>query len=190
MDKSSSLGMSPGHPKKYPRGSSVKSWGCPRHPLFINKKHQVIFQCAIFLLLHALFIILGASLFSVVCLLFSIKLDPIIFCFGERHAPLHHIYFGVRYAPPVLHMNALFLLLLFCECSSLLVLCLALSFSLIFFSELVSLLVISSLIFMFIIYESYFIILLAVELEEKKFLAHSRANGSLCRLRHRFMHVM
>jgi hypothetical protein len=29
MDKSSSLGM-PTHPKKYPRGTSVKSWGCPR----------------------------------------------------------------------------------------------------------------------------------------------------------------
>src|SRR3954447_977248 len=82
-------------------------------------------------------------------------------------------------------MNALFLLLLFCECSSLLVLCLALSFSLIFFSELVSSLVSSSLILMIIIYESYFIIWLVVELEEKKFLAYSGANGSLCRLRHR-----
>src|SRR3954452_17895187 len=99
MDKSSNLGMSPGHPKKYPRGPSVKAWGCPRHPLFINKKHQVIFQSAIFLLLYALCVILGASLFSVMCLLFSIKLDPIIFYFGERHAPLHHIYFGVRHAP-------------------------------------------------------------------------------------------
>src|SRR3954447_1615908 len=96
-----------------------------------------------------------------------------------RFAVLHHIYFGVRHAPPVLHMNALFLLLLFCECSSLLVLCLALSFSLIFFSELFSLLVSSSLILIFIIYESYFIIWLAVELEEKKFLAYSGANGSL-----------
>src|SRR3954469_24923719 len=157
MEKKLNLGISPEYPKKYPRGSSIKAWGCPRHPLFINKNHQVIFQCAIFLLLHALCVILGASLFSVLCLLFSIKLDPIMFCFGERHAPLHHVYFGVRHAPPVLHMNALFLLLLFCECFSLLVLRLALSFSL-FFSELVSLLVSSSLIFMFIIYESYFIV--------------------------------
>src|SRR3954452_13752120 len=102
-----------------------------------------------------------------------------------RWAVLHNVYFGVRHAPPVLHMNALFLLLLFCECSSLLVLRLALSFSLILFSELVSLLVNSTLIFMFIIYERYFIIWLAVELEEKKFLAYSGANGSLCRLRHR-----
>src|SRR4051794_24602861 len=107
-----------------------------------------------------------------------------------RSAALHHVYFGVRHAPPVLHMNALFLLLLFCDCSSLLVLRLALIVSLILFSELVSLLVSSSLIFMFIIYESYFIIVLAVELEDKKFLAYSGANGSLCRLRHTFLHVI
>src|SRR3954451_8127836 len=103
-----------------------------------------------------------------------------------RSAVLHHVYFGVRHAPPVLHVNALFLLLMFCECSSLLVLRLSLTFSLIFFSELVSFLVSSSLIFMFIIYEIYFIIWLTVELEEKKFLAYSGAIGSLCRLRHRF----
>jgi hypothetical protein len=29
MDKSTSLGM-PTHPKKYPRGTSIKAWGCPR----------------------------------------------------------------------------------------------------------------------------------------------------------------
>jgi hypothetical protein len=29
MDKSSSLGL-PTHPKKYPRDTSVKAWGCPR----------------------------------------------------------------------------------------------------------------------------------------------------------------
>jgi hypothetical protein len=29
MDKSSSLGM-PTHPMKYPRGTSIKTWGCPR----------------------------------------------------------------------------------------------------------------------------------------------------------------
>src|SRR3954447_25805188 len=85
-----------------------------------------------------------------------------------RSAVLHHVYFGVRHALPVLHMNALFLLLLFCECSSLVVPRLALSFSLIFFSELVSLLMSSSLILMFIIYESYFIIWLAVKIGNRK----------------------
>jgi hypothetical protein len=29
MDKSSSLGMSMHHPKKNPRSTSVKAWGCP-----------------------------------------------------------------------------------------------------------------------------------------------------------------
>src|SRR3954452_1578230 len=90
MDKSSSLGMSPGHPKKYPRGSSVKAWVCPSHPLCINKKHQVIFQCAIFLLLHALCVILGASLF-LLCVYFVClfnKVGPIIF-FLERDTLLN-----------------------------------------------------------------------------------------------------
>src|SRR3954464_15639493 len=99
MDKSSSLGMSSGHPKKYPRGSSVKAWGCPRHLLFINKKHQVIFQCAIFLLLHALCVVLGVPLFSVVCLLFSISCTPSYLLWSETRSIVLHIYFGVRHAP-------------------------------------------------------------------------------------------
>src|SRR3954447_10341052 len=99
MDKSSSLVMSPGHAKKNPRGPSVKAWECPRHPLFINKKHQVIFQCAIFLLLHALCVILGASLFSVVCLLFSISWTPSYLLWSETRSAVLHIYFGVRHAP-------------------------------------------------------------------------------------------
>jgi hypothetical protein len=57
MDKSSSLVM-PTHPKKYPRGTSIKAWGCPRG------------TPSSFLLLHALCIFLGASVvlvFSFVC---------------------------------------------------------------------------------------------------------------------------
>ena len=86
MDKSSSLGMSPGHPKKYPRSTSVKAWGCPRHPLFINKKHQVIFQYAIFLLLHILCVVLGASLFlfSVCFVLFAVINSDHIIIVWER----------------------------------------------------------------------------------------------------------
>jgi hypothetical protein len=30
MEKNSSLGMPMHHPKKYPRSTSVKAWGCPR----------------------------------------------------------------------------------------------------------------------------------------------------------------
>jgi hypothetical protein len=44
----------PCHPKKYPRSTSIKAWGCPRHPLL---------QETIFLLLHMLCVFLGASLF-------------------------------------------------------------------------------------------------------------------------------
>ena len=64
MDKSSSLGM-PLHPKTYSRGTSVKDWGCPRHPLFINKAtgHLSMHYCAIFLLLHILCVVLRASFF-------------------------------------------------------------------------------------------------------------------------------
>jgi hypothetical protein len=70
MDKSSSLGM-PMHPKKYPRGTSAKAWGCPRGTPFFIGKNQVTFQDTIFLSLHALCIFLGASVvFAFTFLLF------------------------------------------------------------------------------------------------------------------------
>jgi hypothetical protein len=71
MDKSSSLGM-PTHPKKYPRGTSVKAWGCPRGTRSSSAKIRSPFN-TLFLLLHALCVFLGASvvlvfsLFSFVC---------------------------------------------------------------------------------------------------------------------------
>jgi hypothetical protein len=73
MDKSSSLGM-PKHPKKYPRGTSVKAWGCPGGTPSSSAKNQVTFQDTIFLLLHALCVFLGASVvfafgFILFCLL-------------------------------------------------------------------------------------------------------------------------
>jgi hypothetical protein len=61
MDKSSSLGMPMHHPKKYLRSTSVKAWGCPRGTPFFIGKNQVAFQDTRFLLLHALFVFLGAS---------------------------------------------------------------------------------------------------------------------------------
>ena len=61
------------------------------HPSPLHQqKYQVIFQCAIFLLLHILCVILGASLFlfavffSFFCFVCCNKwLDPIIRCLGE-----------------------------------------------------------------------------------------------------------
>ena len=66
----------------YSISTSVKALGCPRHSLLHQQKHQVIFPDTMFLLLHALCIILGAlfvfyfSLFGFVCC--SILLDSII----------------------------------------------------------------------------------------------------------------
>jgi hypothetical protein len=52
MDKSSSLGC-PCHPKKYPRGTSVKAWGCPRGTPSSSAKirspfNTLYFYCFIF----------------------------------------------------------------------------------------------------------------------------------------------
>jgi hypothetical protein len=68
------LGNAHATPKKYPRGTSVKAWGCPRRTPFFIGKNQVTFQNTIFLLLHALCVFLGASVvfvfsFLLLCLL-------------------------------------------------------------------------------------------------------------------------
>jgi hypothetical protein len=58
----------PYHPKKYPRSTSVKAWGCPRGTPSSSAKIRS--QDTIFLLLHALCVFLGAS----IVLVFSISL--------------------------------------------------------------------------------------------------------------------
>src|SRR3954447_22258034 len=50
-------------PRIYSRSKIIKAWGCPRHPLFHQQNYQVLFQYTIFLLLHILCVVLGASLF-------------------------------------------------------------------------------------------------------------------------------
>jgi hypothetical protein len=70
MDKSSSLGI-PMSPQEISKKYKHQSLGMPpRHPFFIGK-NQVTFQHTIFLLLHALWIFLGAL---VVCFQFSFVL--------------------------------------------------------------------------------------------------------------------
>src|SRR3954469_4119980 len=85
------LGDSHVTPRIYSISTSIKAWGCPRHPLFHQQKYQVLFQYTIFLLLHILCVVLGASLFffSVWFILVFCNnwLDPSSFCFGERRAP-------------------------------------------------------------------------------------------------------
>jgi hypothetical protein len=86
------LGDAHATPKKYPSGTSVKAWGCPRGTPFFIGKNQVTFQNTIFLLLHALCIFLGASL-----LLLSV-----FFCFACCNKWLDHIMFLLE------EMNSLF----------------------------------------------------------------------------------
>jgi hypothetical protein len=70
MNKSSSLGIPMHHPKKYPKSTSVKAWGCPRGTPFFIGKNQVTFQDTIFLLLYALCVFLVASVVFVFSFLF------------------------------------------------------------------------------------------------------------------------
>src|SRR3954469_25634836 len=92
--KRSSLGMPICTPNKYSRRLKSLSLGMPPCiPFFINN-HQFVPRCTIFLSLHALYAMLGASrsflflvCFSFVCC--SNKSDPsLLFCVGEKHAPL------------------------------------------------------------------------------------------------------
>ena len=95
--KSSSLGMPPCTPKKYPRRLKRLSLGMPPCIPFSINNHQFVLLHTIFLSIHMLCAMLGASrslLFSLICLvlvLFAVnnKLDPSIPCLGEKHAPLH-----------------------------------------------------------------------------------------------------
>src|ERR1043165_9590593 len=89
--KRSSLGMPMCTPNKYSSRLKRLSLGMPPCiPFFINN-HQSVLRCTIFLSLHALCAMLGASrsllfLFSFVCC--SNKSDPnLLFCVGEKYAP-------------------------------------------------------------------------------------------------------
>jgi hypothetical protein len=70
MDKSSSLGI-PMSPKEISKKYKRQSLGMPKAPLLHQQKYQIIFQDTIFLLLHILCVVLGASLF----------LCSVLFCF-------------------------------------------------------------------------------------------------------------
>ena len=91
--KSSSLGMPPCNPKKYSRRLKRLSLGMPPCIPFSINNHQFVLLHAIFLSLHALCAMLGASCFYfLVCLVLLAvhnKLDPSLHCLGEKHAPLH-----------------------------------------------------------------------------------------------------
>jgi hypothetical protein len=111
--------------KKY----KLQSLGMPpRHPFFIGK-NQVTFQNTIFLLLHALCIFLGASVF----------LLSVFFCFVYYNKWLDHIMLVLEGDILVFHLprTLRFSLLSFNECSLFLLLRLACIFRLDFCSDLV-----------------------------------------------------
>jgi hypothetical protein len=76
-------------PRNIQEVQASKLGDAPRHPFFINK-YEVIFQDTIFLLLHILYVFLGASLFSLsvfFCLVCCNKwLDPNIFLLEKTHS--------------------------------------------------------------------------------------------------------
>ena len=91
MDKSSSLGM-PMSPQEISKRFKRQSLGMPKASPSSSTKYQVIVLDAIFLLLHMLCVVLGASLFLFLVLfcfvLSSIWLDPIIFVLEKTHSVL------------------------------------------------------------------------------------------------------
>ena len=129
-------------PKKYPRSTSVKVWAGPRHPLLHQQNYQVIFLDTIFLFLHMICVILGASIFFLLSVLFCflavINGWILAFQVGERHAPFS--------LPRTLQFSLLFI----CECSVFASTAFSSCFSLKFCSELVGFLklyMINSLVF-------------------------------------------
>src|SRR3954468_17585528 len=93
-----SLGMPPCTPNKYSRRLKRLSLGMPPCiPFFINN-YQFVPRCTIFLSLHALCPMLGASLsllFLVSFVLFVVvtSYTRAFFCVGEKHAQLKLEYF-------------------------------------------------------------------------------------------------
>ena len=87
-------------PKKYSRRLKCLSLGMPPSIPFSINNYQFVFRSTIFLSLHALCAMLGASCslfpfqFSLALLAVHNKLEPSLLCVGEKHAPLqtrtHH----------------------------------------------------------------------------------------------------
>ena len=92
--KRSSLGMPLCTPKKYSRRLKRLSLGIPPCIPFSINNYQFVFRSTIFLSLHVLCAMLGASCFqfpfqfSLALLAFHNELELSFLCVGEKHAPL------------------------------------------------------------------------------------------------------
>jgi hypothetical protein len=127
MDKSSSLGM-PTHPKKYPRGTSVKAWGCPRGTPSSSAKIRSPFKTLYFYcFMHFAFFLERLN--------FCFQFSFVLFAAINGWTPTNFFWrrFTRFHLPRTLH----FLLLSFNECSLFLELRLAFIFRLDVYSDLV-----------------------------------------------------
>jgi hypothetical protein len=126
MDKSSNLGM-PMHPKKYPRGTSVKAWGCPRGTPSSSAKIRSPFNTLYFYcFMHYVFFLER--------LVFSFQFCLVLFSAINGWTPTNFFWrsYLAFHLPRTLHFS----LLSFNERSLFLELCLAFIFCLDFCSDL------------------------------------------------------
>jgi hypothetical protein len=183
MDKSSSLGM-PTHPKKYPRGTSVKAWVCPRGTPSSSAKIRSPFKALYFYcFMHYTFFL--------ECLYFSFQFSLVLFAaingwtqtnFFWRRCTRFHLPRTLRFA--LLSLN---------ECSLFLELRLAFVFCLDFCSDLVLSLhkgVFGPLVYVGIHLKSCFKKDRMVLEKRKSFMQKSGTKRSLFRLRLRLFHAM
>jgi hypothetical protein len=77
-------------PRNIQEVQAAKLGDAPRHPLLHQQKYQVIFQDTIFLLLHILCVVLGATLFLLLVFFYFVCcnkwLDPNIFLLEKTHS--------------------------------------------------------------------------------------------------------
>jgi hypothetical protein len=183
MDKSSSLGM-PMHSKKYPRGKSIKAWGCPRGTPSSSTKIRSPFNTLYFYcFMHYAFFLEH--------LYFSFQFCLVLFAAINGWTPTN--FFWRSCLAFHLPRTLCFSLLLFNECSLFLLLRLAFIFHFDFCSDLV-----------ISLYQGVFLSLVHIgfhqkELfqkgsngvgKEKSFMQKSGTKRSLCRLRLRLLHVV
>ena len=98
--KRSSLGMPPVHPQEIFKETQASKLGdAPVHPL-LHQHYQFVFRSAIFLSLHVLCAMLGASCFQFSFQFFITSQNSAFLYVGEKHAPLlprtlHRIFMSI-----------------------------------------------------------------------------------------------
>jgi hypothetical protein len=182
MDKSSSLGM-PTHTKKYPRGTSIKAWGCPRGTPSSSAKIRHLST-------HYIFIASCTMHFSWSVNFFSFQFCLVLFAaingwtltnFFRRICLAFHLPRTLRFS-----------LLSFNECSLFLLLHLVFDFCLDLYSDLVISLhqgILTSGPCWFSSKELFKKFRMVLE-KRKSFMQKSGTKKSLCRLGPRLVHVM